>query len=188
MLIFRVLAHSLTESDDSAPEVVPLDVGAVYAENVRYVWRVLTHLGIPPSDLEDVCHDVFVVAQRRAPDFAGRSSVRTWIYGIALRTASDYRKRAFRRYERCVEQVPETSDSEDQHEQLERAALRDRLGALLGQLPDAQREVFVLYEVEELPMREVAEAIGCPLQTAYSRLHAARRSMLEALGADGGAR
>jgi len=179
------LAHSLTESDDSAPEVVPLDIGAVYAENVRYVWRVLTHLGIPPSDLEDVCHDVFLVVQRRAPDFGWRSSVRTWIYGIALRTASDYRKRAFRRYERTVEQVPEAPSAEDQHDELERTALRARLGALLGQLSEGQREVFVLYEVEELPMREVAEVVGCPLQTAYSRLHAARRAMLEALGSEG---
>lgn len=186
MLICQVLAHSLTESDDRVPEVAPLDLGAVYAENVRFVWRVLTHLGVPNSDLEDVCHDVFLVVQRRAGDFAGRSSIRTWIYGIALRTASDYRKRAFRRYERSVDQVPETIDSANQHESLERDQLRGKLTNLLARLPDTQREVFVLYEVEELGMREVAEVLGCPLQTAYSRLHAARRALLDAFGKEGG--
>jgi RNA polymerase sigma-70 factor (ECF subfamily) len=48
---------------------------------------------------------------------------------------------------------------------------------LLGRLDDEKRTVFVLYELEELPMIEVAQAVGCPLQTAYSRLHAARKAM-----------
>jgi RNA polymerase sigma-70 factor (ECF subfamily) len=53
------------------------------------------------------------------------------------------------------------------------------LRRLLDTLDDDKRQVFVLYELEELSMKEVAEACGCPLQTAYSRLHAARRLLLE---------
>ena len=49
------------------------------------------------------------------------------------------------------------------------------LDALLRTLPDEKREVFVLYVLEELPMQEVADAVGCPLHTAYSRLYTARK-------------
>ena len=55
------------------------------------------------------------------------------------------------------------------------------LGRILDQLDDDKRAVFVLYEIEELTMKDVADAVGCPLQTAYSRLHAARRLVSEAL-------
>jgi RNA polymerase sigma-70 factor (ECF subfamily) len=48
-------------------------------------------------------------------------------------------------------------------------------------LDDDKRAAFVLYEIEELPLREVAEALGCPLQTAFSRLQAARREIEDAL-------
>ena len=58
----------------------------------------------------------------------------------------------------------------------------DRLEAALGGADPAQREAFVLYEIEDMPMIEVARAMGCPLQTAYSRLHAARRVVAAALG------
>jgi RNA polymerase sigma-70 factor (ECF subfamily) len=49
--------------------------------------------------------------------------------------------------------------------------------ALLAKLDDEKRTIFVLYELEGLTMAEVAGAVGCPLQTAYSRLHAARRAV-----------
>jgi RNA polymerase sigma-70 factor (ECF subfamily) len=63
----------------------------------------------------------------------------------------------------------------------QREALR-RLRQALDQIEPVQRDVFVLYEIEELPMAEVAQAVGCPLQTAYSRLHAARRAVAALLG------
>jgi RNA polymerase sigma-70 factor (ECF subfamily) len=64
-----------------------------------------------------------------------------------------------------------------------RAETRAQLHALLATLDDDKRTVLVLYELEGLTMKEVAEAIGCPLQTAYSRLHAARERVLAALSA-----
>ena len=57
-------------------------------------------------------------------------------------------------------------------EERKRRALLD---GLLAELPDAKREVFVLHVIEELPMHEVAEALGCPLQTAYTRFYAAKK-------------
>jgi RNA polymerase sigma-70 factor (ECF subfamily) len=60
---------------------------------------------------------------------------------------------------------------------IERREARACLDALIAQLDEEKRAVFVLFEMEELPMPEVAEVVGCPLQTAYSRLHTARRQM-----------
>jgi RNA polymerase sigma-70 factor (ECF subfamily) len=51
------------------------------------------------------------------------------------------------------------------------------LEALLIRLDDDKRQVFVLFEIEGLAMTQVAATLGCPLQTAYSRLHAARKAL-----------
>lgn len=180
------MSHSISEEAPwaQAPEAKH-DVERIYNENIAYVWRVLLHLGVPKSDVADVAHDVFLTVRRRLSSFQGRSSLRTWIYGISVRTVSDYRDRAYRRRELPHEEVPEPPVSSQQHDTAETAQLRATLQQLLAELKPEQREVFVLYEIEELGMKEVAEAVGCPLQTAYSRLHAARtylKGRLESAG------
>ena len=69
----------------------------------------------------------------------------------------------------------ETTTAATQETILSQRQVLRRLWAALDDIDPAQRAVFVLYEIEELTMAEVAEAVGCPLQTAYSRLHAARK-------------
>jgi RNA polymerase sigma-70 factor (ECF subfamily) len=128
---------------------------------------------------------VFLVVRKRLPTFEGRSSLRTWIYGICIRVVSDYRSRAFRRREVSHEHVPDVLKQATQHTATEQRQLQQRLNALLAALPDEQRDVFVLYEMEELTMKEVAEIIDCPIQTAYSRLHAARDALKAKLQAEG---
>lgn len=151
-----------------------LSTTAIFKEYATYVWRVLRRLGVSESDVEDCCQEVFMVIHRRLGEFEGRSSLRTWLYGICVRVASDYRKRASRRYERTVEELPEQLARENPHEQSATNQALVMLDRCLDELDQDKREVFVLYEIEELSMNEVAEALACPLQTAYSRLHAAR--------------
>jgi RNA polymerase sigma-70 factor (ECF subfamily) len=153
-----------------------LSVAEVYAANARYVWTSLRRLGVPPADLEDVCQEVFVVVHRKFAGFDGRSQVRTWLYGIALRCASSYRRSRARREVLSAELDAESVDAA-QLESVEKKDARALLDDVLDTLDDDKRAVFVLYELEELPMSEVAEAVGCPLQTAYSRLHAARQKV-----------
>jgi RNA polymerase sigma-70 factor (ECF subfamily) len=162
-----------------------VDVGfdGVFERTAPFVWRALRRLGVREADVPDVCQEVFVVVHRRLGDFDGSSALRTWIYGICLRTASQYRRRAPQ-----LREVPETDAREqsvmpEQEESLERRRARDRLDLALQKLDEDKRAVFVLYELEELPMKEVAAALGCPLQTAYSRLHGARREVEEAFRA-----
>lgn len=154
----------------------------VYRDHARFVFRVLRRLGVAAKDVEDVCQDVFVVVHRKLPEFAHRSSVRTWLYGIALRCASDYRRRAHvvREAPNAIETVELTIDA-DQPDAIAQRQARAVLDRIIDGLDDDKRAVFVLYELEELTMAEVAEVVGCPLQTAYSRLSAARAAVEAAM-------
>jgi len=152
---------------------------AVFQQHAPFVLRVMRHLGIPPADLQDQSQEVFVAVFRGLPDFGERSSLQTWIYGICVRVASNHRRRAHVRRERPVSEPPEQVSPAQQEELVERQQSRPRLERLLDSLEPEQRAVFILYELEELSMKAVAEVCGCPLQTAYSRLHAARRRLLE---------
>lgn len=163
-----------------------LSLEAIFREHAPYVWRALRRLGVDEADAEDVCQDVFVVVHRRLDSFHGGSTLRTWLYGICIRAAADYRKRPHRRREAPAgDRLPEVRVPADQEEALERRRSRDRLDAALDGLDEAKRAVFVLYEIEGLVMAEVAAAVGCPLQTAYSRLHAAREIVTSLLLQDG---
>jgi RNA polymerase sigma-70 factor (ECF subfamily) len=150
----------------------------VVEEHGPFVWRVLARLGIPSADVPDVCQEVFVTVCRRLSDFdVERASFRSWLYGICVRTASDHRRRLRARREQPMETLPEPPLPATQDEELERRRARAFLEQVLDGLDEGKREVFVLYELEELPMADVAQAVGCPLQTAYSRLHAARKAV-----------
>lgn len=157
------------------------DFAAIVRENAPYVWRVLRRLGVREADVEDVAQEVFVVVHRKLGAFEGRSSLRTWMYGICARTASDHRRRAHVRREEATSRPPERAGSAPQLAELEARDRRAMLDAALEALDDDKRVVLVLYEIEEVPMKEIAEVVGCPLQTAYSRLHAARRELKRAI-------
>jgi len=157
-----------------------LDFDHVFAESSPFVWRVLGRLGVAQRDIPDVGQEVFLIVHRRLADYDGRAPVRAWIYGICVRKAAEYRKRAYRRYEQLGHAAEESGEPGEQERHLELREARACLEGVLAELSSGQREAFVLYELEELPMGEVASAIDCPLQTAYSRLHAARKAVTEA--------
>lgn len=177
----------LTTARVEAPRDVPARGGVVpsfeqlFVDHAPFVWRALRRLGVHGDDAEDVCQEVFMIVHRRLATFEGRSSIQTWIYGICVRVAADYRKRAHRQHESPSEDLPELSGPANQHAELEDHQARALLDATVRTLDDDKRAVFVLFELEELPMAEVAVAVGCPLQTAYARLYAARQVVEVAL-------
>ncbi|RYZ06624.1 MAG: sigma-70 family RNA polymerase sigma factor [Myxococcales bacterium] len=153
------------------------DLAAVYEANFRYVWRCLRSLGAPDPQLDDALQDVFVVVQRRLPEFDGGVQLRTWLYAIALRVARKYRDRA-RREPASLEATRDSAPELVLEHSGEGAALQNERLALahaaLATLSDEQREVFVLARVEQMSAPEIAEVVGIPLNTVYSRLRAAR--------------
>jgi RNA polymerase sigma-70 factor (ECF subfamily) len=173
------MAHS--DEDGDIPRMPSL-VELIDAQS-SFVWRSLRQLGVSEADLPDQVQEVFLVVHRRGESFEGRNTVRSWIYGICRRIALAHRRRAHVRHEALVASPEDRGSAPRQHQQAE---LRDQLVILeraLGQLSDEVREVFVLFEIEEIPMKEVAVTLGCPLQTAYSRLHVAREHVRRAFAA-----
>jgi RNA polymerase sigma-70 factor (ECF subfamily) len=153
----------------------------LFREHGTFAWRVLRRLGVPDADVDDVCQEVFVVVHRRIAAFEGRSSTRTWVYGICVRAAANHRRRGPGRREVLSDRPPEGTIDAPQEDNTALRQARAVLDRILDELDDDRRAVFVLYEIEELGMSEVASALGCPLQTAYSRLHAARRDVEAAM-------
>jgi RNA polymerase sigma-70 factor (ECF subfamily) len=156
-----------------------VDFAAVYGGYFRAIWRTLRRLGVPPSQLDDAAQDVFVVVHRRLPEFDGRS-LRGWLYAIAVRVASDYRRGRARQNgvplsESLVDPGLDPGRSRELQESVQ------LLHTLLGELEEPKRAVFVLGELEELRVPEIAEALGQNLNTVYSRLRAARAEFEAAL-------
>jgi RNA polymerase sigma-70 factor (ECF subfamily) len=178
---------SLSPLRAERPRELPAREGAVpsfeqlFVDHAPFAWRALRRLGVHDADAEDVCQEVFMIVHRRLATFEGRSSIQTWIYGICVRVAADYRKRAHRRHESPSDDLPERSGPANQHAELEEHEARALLDRTVQTLDDDKRAVFVLFELEELPMTEVAVAVGCPLQTAYARLYAGRAIVESAL-------
>jgi RNA polymerase sigma-70 factor (ECF subfamily) len=107
----------------------------------------------------------------------------TWLFGICLRVASAYRRRAFRRHEQSVAHVPEEAVSGDSPEDAAATAqARARLRAALDLMDLDKRAIFVMFELDELSCEAIAEMLSIPLGTVYSRLHAARKAFEQALG------
>jgi RNA polymerase sigma-70 factor (ECF subfamily) len=155
-----------------------------FEQHFSMVWRSLRRLGVPEVALDDASQDVFLVLHRRWADFQHQSSLRTWIYGILLRVASDYTRRARRERARYSPEAPElesSAESPDNLYQQREAALILRLA--LAQLDDKERQMLVLIDLEERSVVEAAEALGVNLNTAYSRLRRARQSFEKALRA-----
>jgi RNA polymerase sigma-70 factor, ECF subfamily len=175
---------AITEEPKPKPEVMkgepaaaaPKTFAEVYAENASFVWRSMRRLGVRPGDVEDTCQEVFLVVHSRFGDFKG-GSLRSWLFAIALRVAADYRKRAFVKREVISEEAdsgPDVAVAEEQTASVEKTEAIAILDSILSGLDDDKRAVFILFELEQMSMHEVATAVGCPLQTAYTRLHAAR--------------
>ena len=172
-----VAQPSSLASDEGGRELRGLTIRMIYEEHARFVWLNLQRLGVRHADLDDLAHDVFVVAHRRLDSFDGSSRMTTWLFGICMRIAANYRRRRQNSYEIPTglsgKNKPATGVPVD-----ELLVLRERrklAETVLGQLVLGQRAVFVMYEIEALPCTEIAEILGVPIGTVYSRLHAARK-------------
>lgn len=145
--------------------------------HAAFVWRVLERHGVARRELEDGCQEVFLVLYRRASELDRRASVRTWLYGVAVRIALGMRRRAYRRREQLTDPSVERGAEREPFEALHSRELYQQLMAALTNMTRARREVFVLYELEEMTIGQVAEALGIPANTALYRLQAARQAI-----------
>jgi RNA polymerase sigma-70 factor (ECF subfamily) len=146
------------------------------AQYFEFVWKCARALGARSDEIDDVAQDVFLVVQRRSADLREERLARSWIYGIVRRVVSSHRRQ---RRERDVgEGEPDveslSSSQPSPFAAAERRSEVNVLMKLLDGLDERKREVFVLSEILEMSGNEIAETIGIPMNTVYSRLRAAR--------------
>lgn len=159
-------------------------VDEVYQRWFDFVWRNVRRLGVPESAVDDAVQDVFLVVHRRLGEFEGRSSLKTWLFGIILRVVKDHRRASARRAARLAEAEAAralAAGAAGPHDLLARHEAVRVLYRLLDDMDEDKRALLVLVELEQVPVTEAAETLGLNVNTAYARLRAARQQFEAAL-------
>lgn len=153
----------------------------MFRSEYGYVTRTLRRLGVRPADLDDRAHDVFVAVYRQRDGYDRARPVRPWLFGFALRVASDHRRSAWSR--RTV--LDDTLDPADARPDAGAALDAERDRALVLEALDAldldRRAVLVLADIDGVAQGEIATTLGIPLGTVYSRLRLAREDFAAAV-------
>jgi len=155
--------------------------GEVYRKHFVHVWHTLRRFGVRERDLEDVAHDTFIVAHQRLHTFDTTRSMRPWLSGIAWRLASDYRRRARYRLEVVGHAQEPVSGRGSPEAAAVQSQARQAVAKALEDLPEEQRVVFIMKEIDGFSVPEIAEALELPLNTLYSRLRLGRARFRQAV-------
>jgi RNA polymerase sigma-70 factor (ECF subfamily) len=157
----------------------PLDVAAVFDAHGDLLFRHLQRLGVREADVSDALQDALLVIHRRLGDYDSERAIEPWLYGICVKIAAGYRRRAHVRREHSSDAIAERADdrASDPEAQFEAREAKRRLDELLDRLDSERRAVLVMFELEEMPCERIAALLGVPVGTVYSRLHAARREL-----------
>jgi len=144
----------------------------------------LRKLGVRERDLEDATQDVFLQMHKYLPRFRRQAELSTWLYRLCITQARHTRRRT-----RVTEALLSLLSIMPNGAMLSEPAFsedlaKERIAQALAALPEGERSVFVLYEMEGLPGKQIAEIVKCPEATVWRRLHYARRTFREALGID----
>ena len=177
--------------------------GVLIAQYSQPLYSVIARSLQDPADAADITQEVFIKVFRSIRSFHGESSLRTWLYRIALREASNQRRwwSRHKRQELTIDAPVGTAESEDgeglclgatlmdggcsPEEQAERAEMKLRIEDSLRKLPEAYRTVVILREMEGLCYEEIAEVLEVKVGTVKSRLMRGRAALREILVADG---
>jgi RNA polymerase sigma-70 factor (ECF subfamily) len=177
------VAGSGLDGEDSAPSWAPRRsreeeqrIASALALHFETVWRSLRRFGIGEGQADDAAQRVFLVfADRLSTVEVGRE--RPYLIGIAVRVAANLRRQQLRSREEPSSDLDEApSSARDPETLLVERQRRQRLDQALGALPEPQRDIFVLYEIEGFSIPEIAGALEIPLGTAASRLRRAREA------------
>jgi RNA polymerase sigma-70 factor (ECF subfamily) len=143
------------------------DVRALYMAHAGDLKTALRRLTWPGCDVEDLLQEVFIFAIRRPQAVLSAASPKAWLYGVATRVASGARRKR-----RVIELFGLPSTRSPMDSRLESA---DVVEVALSKLSARKRDVLVLFELQGLTGPEIAQAVGCPLKTVWTRLHHARK-------------
>jgi RNA polymerase sigma-70 factor (ECF subfamily) len=173
--------------DDKAAEERQAEFVALFREHVRYVWKSLQRLGVREADCEDLTQETFIAVHRHLHERDPSRPVRPWLFGFAYRVALAHKRR-----KRTTSEVPTDRATLDERHDSSRdvnKALDARdayriVHRALAALPDEQRAVLVLHDLDGESAKEIATALDVPLNTVYSRLRLGRERFRAALGVE----
>jgi RNA polymerase sigma-70 factor (ECF subfamily) len=155
---------------------------AIYQDYFAFVWRSAKRLGVGDGAVDDVVQEVFVIVHRRLREFEGRSALRTWLFSITLRVARDHGRSLTRKSPRgTVEPDSLFTTALGPGESFERNEAVRLVHSILDGFDDEQRELFVMAELEQMPMADISAILGINVNTGYARLRAARQGFESAI-------
>ena len=150
----------------------------IFEQHNRYVWNTLRYLGVRRSDLPDVVQEVFITVLKRMDEYEEKGSLRAWLFVIAANTANNYGRLARHRREvRDSEPLARAAQQADAEEHL---ALREQsamLMAVLERIEWDKRVVLIMHDMDGIPAPQIAEHLGIPLNTVYSRIRLGRKDL-----------
>jgi len=150
------------------------------------VFRVAYGLMRNREDAREVCQEAFIKAYRNLPNFRRDSSFYTWIYRITVNLGIDQKRKAYRSRETDLDEARLTPEQAHHtgprpmpgpSQSLVRKQLAGRIGEAIASLPEDQRQVIILREVQGLSYKEIAETTGIAEGTVMSRLFYARKKL-----------
>jgi RNA polymerase sigma-70 factor (ECF subfamily) len=148
-------------------------ITGVVRAHYDFIWRLLRRLGVPEANVDDATQQVFCIAARKIDEIADGSE-RSFLFGTAMRVASDSRRSARHREEPDGELDQHVSPDPSPEELADVRRRRQLLDEILGSMPLELRTVLVLFELEQMTKSEVAALLEIPEGTAMSRLRRAR--------------
>ena len=184
-LLARSNPQSVDRSSSSPPDPDERpSFGTIYRRHSKKVRSSVRWFGVPARDVEDVTQNVFLAVYNALPRFDWSRRMKPWLSTIAYRTARDYlnaRKNRSERLSSSEDFNPSDPASEDGEGRVAgRRDARNELTAVLQSLDENDRELLLLCDLDELPVREIAEAQGLPEGTVASRVRRARQRFEEA--------
>lgn len=177
----------LAEIGDVAAAPAPVDRAErerlLVRAHMPTIWRFLRRLGLSREDADDATQEAFVIAVNKLDQIEAEKE-RSYLYAVALRLASRQRRSQGLRAAKTVQgvDVDEVRSKEPTaDEQLDRKEARATLDRILSEMTPDLRTTFMLYELEELTMAEIATVTDTPMGTVASRLRRAREQFQDAV-------
>jgi RNA polymerase sigma-70 factor (ECF subfamily) len=166
-------------SPRSSPAIPAL--ADVFDRHLDYVWNVLRRLDVREGDLEDVAHDVFLKVHTKLAEYDPARPIRPWLFGFAFRVAADEMRLARNRVEVVGLPLEPVDAGRRADQQMEVDDERRLVEAALQSVDIERRAVLLMHDVDEVPIPEIARALGINMNTAYSRLRLARKELATAV-------
>ena len=166
------MSHPSARASDQ-PGAPAFDMERLFQEHYEYLRRLVQDLLGPGHDPEDLTQEILILAWRKLHELRG-GNPRTWLAEIAIKRASNWRRGVSFRRLLGLERAGDLADYRTPEREAQANEASRIVYAVLDRMSEKRRTVFILFELKGMSGHEIALALGCPIQTVYTRLHHAR--------------